>query len=131
MTLRIRFFTTIAVAALLVGAPASLYAQQPASPADHAGHHPETVAASAQAAPAAGHDHQVAGKPESGPKLDELVLKMNAATGAARVDAMAELLTALVQKHQDCEPMMADMMKKMGTMDHSAHDGGAAEPPAR
>src|SRR6476661_9645499 len=103
MTLRILFFTAVSVAALAGGAPASLYAQQPGAPADHGGHHPDTVAASSQVAPAAGHEHQVAGKPESGAKLDELLLKMTAATGAAKVDAMAELLTAVVQKHQDCE----------------------------
>jgi hypothetical protein len=50
-------------------------------------------------------------------KLDELVKKMNAAEGAAKTEAMAELLTALVQNHRTmCGPMMANMMSMMGKM---------------
>ena len=52
-------------------------------------------------------------------KLDELVKKMNAATGTAKTEAMAELLAALVDDRKtNCEPMMADMMSMM--------NGGAA-----
>jgi hypothetical protein len=39
-------------------------------------------------------------------QLDALVAKMNAATGQARIDAMAELLTALVQHEQSMKCMM-------------------------
>ena len=52
-------------------------------------------------------------------KLDELVKKMNAATGPEKVDAIAELLTALVQDHRAMhESMMANMpgMTNMGGM---------------
>ena len=50
-------------------------------------------------------------------KLDDLVKKMNAATGAAKTDAMAQLLTALVEdRHNACEPMMANMMSMMQMM---------------
>ena len=41
-------------------------------------------------------------------KLDQLVRKMQAATGAAKTDAVAELLAALVEDRKTaCEPMMA------------------------
>ena len=58
-------------------------------------------------------------------KLDALVAKMNAATGAPKVDAIAELLTALVQQHKSMrERMMADpvMMQMHRMMDKK--DGG-------
>ena len=49
-------------------------------------------------------------------KLDELVKKMNAAQGQAKVDAMAELLTALVHNHQQMHGSMANMMSMMEKM---------------
>ena len=50
-------------------------------------------------------------------KLDELVRKMNAATGTAKTDAMAQLLAALVDDRRNaCEPMMANMMSMMSMM---------------
>jgi len=98
------------IAAALLISPAGLYAQQPAEHADHA---PQaSVVASTQ-----GHDHKIAesaGKPD----IDALVAKMNAATGTAKVDAVAEVLTALVQKQKDCEAKMAGMMS--GMSDHAA-----------
>lgn len=48
----------------------------------------------------------------SNAKLDELVAKMNAAQGQAKVDAMAALLTALVQQHQSMHGTMGQMMSK-------------------
>ena len=50
-------------------------------------------------------------------KLDALVKKMNAATGAAKVDAIAELLTALVDdRHAMHQSMQANMSTMMGMM---------------
>ena len=47
-------------------------------------------------------------------KLDQLVKKMQSATGAAKTDAVAELLAALVEDRKTaCEPMMAHMMSMM------------------
>ena len=47
-------------------------------------------------------------------KLDQLVARMQAAKGAAKTDAIAELLTALVDDRKNmCEPMMAHMMSMM------------------
>jgi hypothetical protein len=39
---------------------------------------------------------------------------MNATQGQAKVDAMAELLTALVQAHQSMHATMGGMMHNMG-----------------
>ena len=47
-------------------------------------------------------------------KLDQLVTRMQTAKGAAKTDAIAELLTALVDDRKNmCEPMMAHMMSMM------------------
>lgn len=46
-------------------------------------------------------------------KLTELVTAMNQATGAAKVDATAAVIAALVEHHQTmCAPMMAAMHPK-------------------
>jgi hypothetical protein len=63
-------------------------------------------------------------------KLDQLVAKMKATTGAAKTEAMAELLTALVEDRKNtCEPMMAHMMSMMnnGASEHTDH----ASPPRK
>jgi hypothetical protein len=69
----------------------------------------------------------------TGPELDALVKKMNAASGSAKTDAMAELLTALVNDRRNtCEPMMADMAAMMNMMPMMNTMGGrgrgAAQP---
>ena len=59
-------------------------------------------------------------------RLDQLVKKMQTTTGAAKTEAVAELLTALVEERKNsCEPMMAQMMSMMnmhgsGQADHAA-----------
>lgn len=97
------------IAAALMVPPVGLYAQQPAG---HANHAPQgSAVASTQ-----GH-HKIAESAEK-PDIDALVAKMNAATGTAKIDAAAEVLTALVQKQKDCESKMAGMMS--GMSDHAA-----------
>ena len=90
------------------------------SPEEHAAHHP---AAQAEKVPTP----QPTPAPEakgmagmkgmdmkaSNAKLNELVAKMNAAQGQAKVDAMAELLTTLVKQHQSMHGNMGQMMSKM------------------
>jgi hypothetical protein len=98
------------------------------TPEEHAKHHPaaqaDKVAPTPQPAPAPqakamagmkGMDMKAADA-----KLDELVAKMNTAQGQAKVDAMAELLTTLVQQHQSMHGNMGQMMSKM-------KDGAAAK----
>jgi len=63
-------------------------------------------------------------------KLEELVKKMNSATGSAKTEAIAELLTALVEDHRTmCGPMMANKMSMMNRMDGAGHDHEASAAP--
>jgi uncharacterized coiled-coil protein SlyX len=65
----------------------------------------------------------------NGARLDALVEKMREARGAARIDAMEELLTALVEERRDCERMMADMPSMMNMMDgHESHGTAPTAP---
>jgi hypothetical protein len=97
---------------LAIVSPARLSAQQATDPVDHSAHHPDTPVAQAAAPVVPGPTGTVA----SAAKLNQLLKKMQSAKGTAKTDAMAELLTALVQDRQACEPMMASMMKMMETM---------------
>jgi hypothetical protein len=64
-------------------------------------------------------------------ELEALVKKMNAAEGSAKTDAIAELLTALVNdRRMSCHGMMATMMS-MGTMGGAARDGKTTAESAR
>src|SRR5262249_49081495 len=96
----------IAFVGLVMAAPARVAAQPAVDPADHAAHHPPAASTSSATA-AAPADAKI-----TGAKLDELLAKVKATTGAAKTDAMVELLTALVQDKKDCEAKMASMMKK-------------------
>jgi hypothetical protein len=98
------------------------------SPEEHAKHHPAAQGEKAAPRPAptpAPAANAMAGMKgmdmqASNAKLDELVAKMNAAQGQARVNAIAELLTTLVQQHKDMHANMGPMMSKM-------KDGAAAK----
>jgi len=91
------------------------------SPEEHAAHHP--AAQADKAAPTPHPAPAPEAKARAGmkgmdmkaadAKLGELVAKMNVAQGQAKVDAMAELLTTLVQYHQSMHENMDQMMSKM------------------
>ena len=84
---------------------------------DHAKHHPETQPDTPEAAQRAAPQAKVPAAMDmvaSSAKLDELVKKMNAARGQAKVDAIAELLTVMVQTHQTMHGNMSTMMQNMG-----------------
>ena len=85
------------------------------SPDEHAKHHPEAQAEKAAAPPQAEGMAGMTGMDmkAQNAKLDALVTKMNAAQGQAKVDAIAELLTSLVQQHQTMHGDMGQMMSKM------------------
>lgn len=108
----------VLVTAMVTIAPAHAWQ---VSPEEHAKHHPTAKADQAAPAPKATPAPQakgMAGMKEKGmmapsARLDELVVKMNAAQGQAKVDAMAELLTALVQQHHAMHGGMDEMMSKM------------------
>jgi hypothetical protein len=120
MTLRIAFLGIMSLAALLISGPARLSGQQ-APDAQHDQHHPGTTAPPAAAAgQQSDMAKMMATMHASDQKLDELVKKMNAAQGTAKVDAVAELLTALVQDrrtmHESMMSNMSRMMNMMGSM---------------
>jgi hypothetical protein len=52
-------------------------------------------------------------------KLDALITKMNTATGAARVDAIAAALTALVEQHKAMHGGMMQMQSQMMMQMHA------------
>ena len=109
MRSRVVLFGTVLAAAAVTIATAQ---GRQVSPEEHARHHPDAKPEKAPAPPAT-QAKGMAGMKESGAKLDELVAKMNAAQGQAKVDAIAELLTALVQQHHAMHSGMGDMMSKM------------------
>jgi monomeric isocitrate dehydrogenase len=56
--------------------------------------------------------------------LDQMVAQMNAATGQAKVDQMAAVVTELATMHRDMLSMMT--MMHGGTMHHDTTPGGTA-----
>ena len=127
MKSRVAVVTGLLLSVALMPAPAHGWQ---VSAEDHAKHHP-----GGEAAPGAPKAAAPAPTPQATPappaqgmagmnmaasnaKLDELVKKMNAAKGPAKVDAIAEVLTALVQQHQSMHGNMASMMSMM----HNAGD---------
>ena len=114
----------LAVAAITI-APAHAWQ---VSPEEHAKHHPGAQAEKATPTPQATPAPPAKGMAgmkgmdmaASNAKFDELVKKMNAAQGQAKVDAMAELLTALVQEHQTMHGNMANRMSMMHRVDGGA-----------
>jgi hypothetical protein len=109
--------------AFFVSAPGHVHGQQP-SDAQHEQHHPGTPDQPTQAQPdQASMMKMMATMHANDQKLDDLVKKMNAANGTAKVDALAELLTTLVQDRRTMHEsmmsnmsMMMNMMGSMGTM---------------
>jgi hypothetical protein len=126
---------TLAALSLMVlslSAPARLYGQQ--NPGQqHEQHHGDV-----KPAPASAQSAQPPAQPQNQPasmmarmkassaQLDVLVKKMNAATGTARIDAMAELLTALVEDRREHESMMGGMAEKMSKMHGANQNQGQA-----
>ena len=123
--MRLRFIAgTAAVACVVLAWSAPLRAQSD----EHQDHHPQG-AASAQALSSGAMMQRMA---SSHAKLDALVAKMNAAKGAAKTEAMAELLTALVRDQREmCEPMMTKMTSMMEMMAGARHGDATPKEPAK
>jgi uncharacterized membrane-anchored protein YhcB (DUF1043 family) len=73
------------------------------------------------------HEKMMADMKASQTKLDDLAQRMTAATGEAKINAMAELLNELVRSHRTMDDHMSTMhehMMKMGRKPrvHSPHD---------
>jgi hypothetical protein len=99
------------VLSALFGMPAPSSAAQATQP----DHHPDHACAGWTAG-GSGAGGDGAKSIASNAKLDELVKKMNSAKGAAKVDAMAELLTILVNDHRTMGGRMASMTSMLNMM---------------
>ncbi len=100
-----------------VGIPVMVLAQAPAT----TGHQHEQAATQAQT-PAQGqnqmmqqmHQKMMAEMAAMDQKLDTLISQMNAAQGQAKVDAMAAVITEMVNQRKQMEQHMSSMMGMMG-----------------
>ena len=104
---------------LSASAPARLDGQQ-ADNQQHEQHHGggKPTAESRQAIqlpaqPQNQRENMMARSKASAAQLDVLLKKMHAATGTAKIDAIEELLTALVEDRREHESMMGGMADKM------------------
>jgi len=135
MKSRTALFIVTVLFVLRISTATRAQGQQPASDAQqqHEQHHPsataEQLATTAQ--PPANMMSMMARMKTNDATLDELVKKMNAATGPAKTEAIAQLLTAIVEDRRNaCEPMMANMMSIMEMM--GGHGtSNRAPPPAK
>ena len=131
MRSRIAILAAMSIFAAFISAPAHLHGQQPVDPQAHEQHHPEgTAPQAATPAPAQPNMAAMSGMMShmkaNDAKLDDLVKKMNSATGAAKTDAIAAVLTTLVEdRKNNCEPMMANMMSMMNMMGGNRMGGAA------
>lgn len=119
---------TVAITALALSGTSMLtmstHAQEAAKKApsaqadtqDHQAHHPAEPAQAAKPADTTMSGMQnkmMADMKAQDAKVDALVAKMNAATGNAKADAIAELLTAMVQQHKTMRDGMMQMHDDM------------------
>jgi hypothetical protein len=124
--------SAVTIVFLLQGRAAAAQAAAPAHDHSQAAAAAPAVRTGQAAAPDAPNAPDMMAKMKAGDQqLAELAAKMNAATGAEKVDAMAALLTALVDGHRTmhemCMSHMGEMMKMMG---HGRSAGGAMALPA-
>jgi hypothetical protein len=139
MSGRLAILTSAAIFTLLMAIPAHVRGLPQVTAEDHAQHHPAApvipapdprTAAPATATPGVkwmGAMANTCVTLANDAELNELVKKMNAAQGQAKVDAVAELLTALVQDHRTMRGGMEHMMSTM-QMRGGMHAGAPASP---
>ena len=113
-------------AVFVTASPTRLHGQQPPQIQQHDEHH---SSAPEQAAPAAGDQqarmmNMMATMHANDQKVDDLVQKMNAARGNDKVEAMAQLLTTLVQDRRAMQQSMSNMSMMMNMMGTSSGMGG-------
>ena len=133
MKSQIWILAMITVFTALAAVPVRVYGIQAAAPADqHADHHPGQAGAPVDTTVPTPQTNMMAAMKASDAKLDELVKKMNAAKGSAKTDAIAELLTAIVQEHHTMQgsmmtnmSMMSNMMQMMNMMGGMGGHGDA------
>src|SRR5688572_12578694 len=111
---RIWVLAAVTVFNAFVAVPGHVHGQQTAAPPDqHADHQPAQPAAPDTATVPAPHANMMASMMASHAKLDALATKMNTASGSARTDAIAELLTAIVEEHHAMQGSMMSMCSMM------------------
>jgi hypothetical protein len=135
MTSRVVLVAAVSAFAVFLSGPAPMHGQQPPSDAQHEQHHPGATTEQPSAAtsqPQANMTAMMSRMRANDAKLSELVTKMNAATGSAKTDAMAQLLTALVEDRRNaCEPMMTNMMSMMQMMGGQGMHAPASSAPKK
>ena len=126
MKSRIAILTVVSMVAAFISAPAHLHSQQGSQAQQHDQHHPDASAAPAQAAgdQQANMMNMMARMKATEQKLDELVKKMNSARGTEKTDAIAEVLTALVQDQRTMHDSMMSNMSGMMNMMSNMHGRG-------
>jgi hypothetical protein len=139
MKSRLVILATIAAAASFIAAPAHLHGEQAADVQQHDHHRPDTAASQPSPTPApqsgtmgnmANMANMMSRMRANDAKLDQLVKTMQTAQGPAKTDAIAALLTALVEdRKNNCEPMMANMMSMMNMMGGAGQTPGAPATP--
>jgi hypothetical protein len=130
MKFRIVMLVGASLVAVFISKPAHLRGQQAPEAQQHEQHHPATAEPTAQASACQQPDmaKMMAAMKATDQKLDELVKRMNADWGTAKVDVAAELLTALVQDRRAMHESMMSHMSMMMNMTGSAHGCGDATP---
>ena len=115
----------------VVQARSAAPAQSNAAAQDHQQHHPQAAAApdaKVSGAQMMNMQHQMMAEMKaSDGRIDALVTRMNAASGSAKVDAIADLLTALVQQHRTMRDGMMNMQGQMMGQMMQHMSGGSAQ----
>ena len=125
MKFTISLVFALAVAVAWMSMPATALGQQ-----QHEQHHPGASESPKTDAARPDMAKMMVAMKANDQKLDELVKNMNSAQGSARVDAIAELLTKLVQDHRAMhESMMSNMSMMMNMM--SEHSSGGTTTPQK
>ena len=116
-----RVFLSAVFATVFLGVPMPVHGLQASPQVPDPHHHEPGVAAppSTTTPDSRKHMMQMMSEMKAGDaKLDEVVQAMNAATGPAKVDAIAAVVTALVKEHA----AMHSSMAKMGMTSDTATD---------
>ena len=111
-------YLCVAFTLAMVGSAGVSYLAAQSAPMVHPADHqqmaqPAAADAAAGEAQMAMHQKMMADMTAMNGRLDALVARMNEATGDAKVAAIAETVTALVEQHQSMHAGMMEMMMQM------------------
>ena len=132
MKSRIALLALASVFGVVMSTPQHIRAQQPPQAGHDHDHAPASAAAPSAPAQSAVQMDMMGRMKASQQKLDALVTQMHDAKGAQKTDAIAALLTALVQDHRQMhDMMMANMSGMMNMMAGTHGDGEMKAPPKK